>query len=94
MFGIPVWFRNPNAGVAIAAQLQIAAALTPMQYPSQGLFHWTTDDVIEEGPFRATNGAVPVPDGPGLGVTLDGSAVERCAERAAVAPLSDPYATW
>jgi glucarate dehydratase len=27
-------------------------------------------DVIEEGPFRPKNNLVPVPEGPGLGVTL------------------------
>jgi glucarate dehydratase len=94
VFGIPVWFRAPNAGVATAAELQIAAALAPIREPSQNLGHWATDDVIEQGPFRAANGLVSVPDGPGLGVTLDRSAVDRCAERAAGAPLSDPYATW
>ena len=30
-------------------------------------------DVIEGGPFRQTNNVIPVPEGPGLGVTLDPS---------------------
>lgn len=92
MFGIPVWFRAPSAGVATAAELQIAAALAPMTHPSQNLSRWVGDEIIQEGLFHATNGVVAVPDGPGLGVTLDPDGVERCRERARTAPLNDPFA--
>ncbi|MGH2938189.1 MAG: mandelate racemase/muconate lactonizing enzyme family protein [Solirubrobacterales bacterium] len=91
-FGIPVWFRSPSAGVETAAEIQIAAALAPMKYPSQNLSRWLGDEIIDRGPFHATNGVVKVPDGPGLGVTLDPVAVERCAERARQSPLNDAYA--
>jgi glucarate dehydratase len=92
MFGIPVWFRSPSTGVATAAELQIAAALAPMTHPSQHLSRWLGDDIVDGGPFHATDGLVAVPDGPGLGVTLNPDAVTRCAERAHSAPLNDPYA--
>jgi glucarate dehydratase len=91
-FGVPVWFRSPSAGVETAAEIHIAAALAPMKYPSQNLSRWLGDEVIDRGPFHATNGVVKVPDGPGLGVTLDPAAVERCAERARNSPLNDAYA--
>jgi glucarate dehydratase len=81
-FGVPVWFRSPSAGVETAAEIHIAAALAPMKYPSQNLSRWLGDEVIDRGPFHATDGVVTVPEGPGLGVTLDPAAVERCAERA------------
>jgi glucarate dehydratase len=91
-FGIPVWFRSPSAGVETAAEIHIAAALAPMKYPSQNLSRWFGDEIIDRGPFHAVDGVVKVPDGPGLGVTLDPVAVERCAERARNAPMNDAYA--
>ena len=49
--------------------------------PSQSLFRWQADDVIEEGPFEPVDNMVRVPDGPGLGVTLSAAGLERCHER-------------
>jgi glucarate dehydratase len=92
MFGIGVWFRAPGAGVSTAAEMQISAALESITHPSQNLGRWHGDEVIEQGPFVAVNGTARVPDGPGLGVSLDRDAMERCRERARSAPLSDPYA--
>src|SRR5205823_4340963 len=80
-FGIDVWFKSPDAGVATAAQLQIAAAVEEITQPSQTLLRWHADDVIAEGPFVPRNGVVPVPDAPGLGVTLDRIALDRCHQR-------------
>lgn len=41
-----------------------------------GVGFWCyTGDVIEGGPFRQTNNTVAVPEGPGLGVTLDRDAL-------------------
>ena len=71
MFGIGFWFHCGDTGVASAAYLQLSAALEPIREPSQALFHWYGDDVIAEGPFCPRRGVLPVPDGPGLGVTLD-----------------------
>src|SRR5207248_9715078 len=80
-FGIEVWFKSPDAGVATAAQLQIAAAVEEITQPSQTLLRWHADAVIAEGPFVPRNGVVPVPDAPGLGVTLDRVALDRCHQR-------------
>ncbi|MEO1651390.1 MAG: chloromuconate cycloisomerase, partial [Pseudomonadota bacterium] len=40
---------------------------------------WQVGDVIKDGPFRQTNNVVKVPDGPGLGVELDPSAMANCS---------------
>ena len=70
-FGIGFWFHSGDTGVASAAYLQVSAALEPIREPSQALFHWYGDDVIAEGPFCPRRGVLHVPEGPGLGVTLD-----------------------
>ena len=80
-FGIEVWFRSPITGVGQAAVLQVAAAVQELEAPSQSLVRWQSDDVINEGPFLPTQGCVAVPNGPGLGVTLDQKALARCHER-------------
>lgn len=79
-FGIGFWFKSPDAGVATAAQLHVSATLDQL-LPSQSLLRWHADDVLAEGPFVPRDGVLPVPAGPGLGVTLDRSALARCAER-------------
>jgi len=80
-FGIGFWFYSGDTGIGTAAYLQVSAALPYLEQPHQSLLRWYVDDVIAEGPFRPKNGVVPVPEGPGLGVTLDPAALARCKER-------------
>ena len=79
--GIGFWCYSGDAGICTAAYLHIVAANQWIHEPSQSLFRWQTDDVIEEGPFKQTNNVIPVPEGPGLGVTLSPKAFKRCHER-------------
>lgn len=81
LLGVGFWFHSGETGVATAAYLQLSAALEPIRAPSQTLLRWMADDVIEQGPFVPRAGAVDLPDGPGLGVTLDRRALERCHRR-------------
>lgn len=90
--GFDVWFYSPDAGVANAAYLQVAAATEWISRPSQTLLRWHLDDVIEEGPFRPERNQVAVPDRPGLGVTLDRKALERCRDRFLEEGPYDQYA--
>ncbi len=69
------WCYSGDAGVATAAYLHVSAAIPWISEPSQSLFRWQAGDVIEGGPFRQRNDAVTVPEGPGLGVTLDRAAL-------------------
>jgi glucarate dehydratase len=80
-FNVGFRFHSGESGVASAAYLHITAALEHVRQASQTLFRWYADDVIEGGPFVLRNGVVRVPDGPGLGVTLDRKALQRCNER-------------
>jgi glucarate dehydratase len=73
--GVGFWCYSGDAGVCTAAYLHVSAAMPWITEPSQSLFRWQVGDVIEGGPFRQTGNTVPVPDGPGLGVTLDRDAL-------------------
>ena len=81
MMGVGFWCYSGDAGVCNAAYLHMTAAMQWIHEPSQSLFRWQTDDVIEEGPFRQTNNMIQVPEGPGLGVTLSPKALKRCHDR-------------
>jgi glucarate dehydratase len=69
--GVGFWCYSGDAGIATAGYLHMTAAMPWITEPSQSLFRWQVGDVIEGGPFRQKGNVVPVPDGPGLGVTLD-----------------------
>lgn len=78
--GIGFWFYSGEMGVATAACLQVAAAVEHVGR-SQSLLRWQVDDVIAGGPFVPQGGKVAVPEGPGLGVDLDPTALDRCIHR-------------
>ncbi|HEY6918748.1 MAG TPA: mandelate racemase/muconate lactonizing enzyme family protein [Tabrizicola sp.] len=79
--GVGFRFHSGETGIASAAYLHLSAALEHVRGASQTLFHWYADDVIEGGPFALENGVTQVPTGPGLGVTLDRTALKRCHDR-------------
>jgi glucarate dehydratase len=79
--GIGFWFYSGDTGLATAAYLHVTAAVRHICEPHQSLFRFMTEDVIEEGPFNAKNNLVPVPEGPGLGVTLSRENLKRCHNR-------------
>lgn len=79
--GVGFRFHSGETGIASAAYLHLTAALDHVRDPSQTLFHWYADDVIEGGPHRHEGGFVALPSGPGLGVRLDQSALARCHQR-------------
>ena len=80
-FSVGFRFHSGETGVASAAYLQLTAAIEHVREASQTLFRWYADDVIEGGPFSMKNGLVQLPEGPGLGVTLDPVALKRCHQR-------------
>lgn len=76
--GIDFWCYSGDSGVASAVYLHLAAAFPHIREPSQSLFRQQPLDVIQEGPFRPIANVVQVPNGPGLGVTLDKACLARC----------------
>jgi glucarate dehydratase len=79
--GIGWWCYSGETGIGIAAYLHLMAATAWVTEPGQCILHWQTDDVIDEGPFCPKNNVVAVPEGPGLGVTLNVARLKRCHER-------------
>lgn len=61
---------NSHLGITLAAMVHVASATPNLGYDCDTHYPWTGTDVIDEN-FAFRDGALAVPDGPGLGVTLD-----------------------
>jgi glucarate dehydratase len=72
---------NTHLGVSLAAMTHLAAATPNLTYACDTHSPWQTEDVIEPGAVVFRDGTVPVPSGPGLGVTLDRDALGRLHEQ-------------
>ena len=58
-------------GVEMAAMLHTASTIPQMHAAGDAHYHYLTDDIIVGGKIPYVDGAMKVPDGPGLGVELD-----------------------
>lgn len=67
-------------GIQLATMLHLGAVLPNLVYTADAHYHQLTDDIIVGGPMRYANGAIKVPDGPGLGVELDREKLGRYSE--------------
>ena len=78
--GKKVWLRARwELGVAWAVFCHLGIACRQLDRPNQALIHWIEDDLIEGKRWRVRDGGVRPPDLPGLGVTMDRSALQRYA---------------
>ena len=75
--GVDFWCYSGDAGIMTAAYLHLTAAEPSMIRPHQSLFRFTADVVIEQGHYAPKGGALEVSAQPGLGVTLDRTALQR-----------------
>ncbi|RVX45736.1 glucarate dehydratase [Nonomuraea polychroma] len=67
-------------GIQLATMLHLGAVLPNLTYAADAHYHQLRDDVIEGGKLAYVDGAIAVPQGPGLGVRLDRERVARYAE--------------
>ena len=67
-------------GIQLATMLHLGAVLPNLGYAADAHYHHLADDVIVGGKMRYANGAIRVPDGPGLGVALDRDKLARYHE--------------
>ncbi len=68
---------NSHMGISLSAMAHLAAATPNLTYDCDTHYPWQTDEVIEGGKLRFEGGALTLPEGPGLGVTLDRDALAR-----------------
>ncbi|MEO6393042.1 MAG: enolase C-terminal domain-like protein [Pyrinomonadaceae bacterium] len=67
-------------GIQLATMLHLGAVIPNLSYAADAHYHHLSDDVIKGGKFVYEDGAIAVPDGPGLGVTLDRDKLGEFAE--------------
>ncbi len=70
---------NNHAGISMAAMIHTAAIIPQLTSPSDTHYPWLIEgaDVIEGPNLKIKNGMMQIPDGPGLGVTLDQDKLAR-----------------
>ncbi|NUT97722.1 MAG: glucarate dehydratase [Saccharothrix sp.] len=71
---------NSHLGISLAAMTHLAAATPNLNYACDTHYPWNSADDVLVSPLSFVDGALPVPDGPGLGVELDRDALARLAE--------------
>ncbi|MEX0774432.1 MAG: enolase C-terminal domain-like protein [Phycisphaeraceae bacterium] len=64
-------------GIELAAMLHTACTIPEMHVAGDAHYHYLTDDIIQGGLMKYENGAIRIPAGPGLGVTLDEEKMRR-----------------
>jgi glucarate dehydratase len=67
-------------GIQLATMLHLGAVLPNLSFAADAHYHHLTDDIIEGGRMRYQDGAIAVPDGPGLGVRLDREKLREYSE--------------
>lgn len=58
-------------GIQLATMLHLGAVVPNLGFAADAHYHHLVDDVIEGGKLEYCHGSMAVPQGPGLGVTLD-----------------------
>jgi len=87
--GRQLWLQLVGSGITTAFALQLGCVLEAAEWPAITC-HELYDETLVEGAFDVDGGRVAVPEGPGLGVDLDRSAVDRLAvDRPAEQPEPD-----
>jgi len=83
VFGLkPALHSVYETGIATVANLHLAAALPEVEYPNDAGLHFLSADVLAE-PQAVTNGAMRLPGGAGLGVSLDRGKLDKLTVEAA-----------
>ena len=58
-------------GIQLATMLHLGASLPNLGFAADAHYHHLSDDIIKGGKLKYENGAIKLPEGPGLGVELD-----------------------
>lgn len=67
-------------GIQLATMLHLGAVVPGLSFAGDAHYHHLVDDIRVGGKFEYKNGAIAVPDAPGLGITVDRDKVAQYAE--------------
>jgi glucarate dehydratase len=67
-------------GIQLATMLHLGAVIPNLSFAADAHYHHLMGDIIEGGPMPYEQGAIRVPDGPGLGVKLDREKLREYSE--------------
>jgi glucarate dehydratase len=80
-FGLGVAVHSSGElGIQLATMLHLGAVVPNLGFAADAHYHHLRDDIITGGKFTYRDGAIEVPRGPGLGVTLDREKLGKYAE--------------
>ncbi|HEX4768364.1 MAG TPA: enolase C-terminal domain-like protein [Lichenihabitans sp.] len=80
-FGLGIAVHSSGElGIQLASMLHLGAVLPNLTFTADAHYHHLADDVIAGGKMRYRDGCIAVPQGPGLGVTLDRDKLGTYAE--------------
>ncbi|MCH2209920.1 MAG: mandelate racemase/muconate lactonizing enzyme family protein [Fuerstiella sp.] len=88
-FNKPFWLQWVGSNLAAAYCLHIQAALSHARWPAIHCNHMYSDQFINE-PWVVSNGLSPIPDTPGIGVTVNWDIVEKYRIEAKDKPYPHP----
>ena len=78
-FGVAV-HSSGELGIQLATMLHLGAVIPNLSFAADAHYHHLTDDIIQGGLMRYENGAIAVPDAPGLGIKLDRDKLRQYSE--------------
>ena len=67
-------------GIQLATMLHLGAVIPNLSFAADAHYHHLTDDIITGGLMQYEDGAIAVPDKPGLGVKLDREKLRQYSE--------------
>jgi glucarate dehydratase len=67
-------------GIQLATMLHLGAVVPNLAFAADAHYHHLLDDIIVGGPMKYANGAIAVPQGPGLGIELDRDKLGKYAD--------------
>lgn len=78
-FGVAV-HSSGELGIQLATMLHLGAVIPNLSFAADAHYHHLSDDIIDGGLMKYQNGAIAVPQGPGLGVKLNREKVREYGE--------------
>jgi len=97
--GIPIVTHRTQAGISISAWLQLSTCMPNMIYANDIIpnncigMEYADEDVITK-PFKHKEGYLKVPEGPGLGVELDKTKLDKLAQVYKERKMGKPDFFW